>query len=94
MLLLLLVAQHLRPAFARSEPPVLRGRGLEIVDAQGRVRASISVLPPTRITFRMSETLSFASCKAFVQQVSVRATSGPSNASNSFLEMLIFDPFN
>jgi len=44
-LLLLSVAQQLHPAFAQSEPPVLRGRALEIVDGQGRVRASISVLP-------------------------------------------------
>jgi len=48
VLLLLTAAQQWRPAFAQSEPPVLRGRGLEIVDAQGRVRASISVLPPIR----------------------------------------------
>jgi hypothetical protein len=47
-LLLLAVAQQLRPAFAQGEPAVLRGRGLEIVDAQGRVRASISVLPPIK----------------------------------------------
>ena len=47
-LLLLTVAQQLRPAFAQGEPPVLRGRGLEIVDAQGRIRASITVLPPAR----------------------------------------------
>jgi hypothetical protein len=45
-LLLLSVVQQLRPAFAQSEPAVLRGRALEIVDGQGRVRASISVLPP------------------------------------------------
>ena len=32
-------------AFAQSDAPVLRGRALEIVDAQGRVRASIGVLP-------------------------------------------------
>ena len=47
-LLLLAVAQQFRPAFAQGELPVLRGRGLEIVDAQGRVRASIQVLPPAR----------------------------------------------
>lgn len=47
-LLLLTIAQQLRPAFAQSELPVLRGRGLEIVDAQGRVRASIQVLPPAK----------------------------------------------
>ena len=49
-LLALGVAQQLRPAFAQSELPVLRGRGLEIVDSQGRVRASISVLPPSGTT--------------------------------------------
>ena len=47
-LLLLAVAQQLHPAFAQADPPVLRGRALEIVDGQGRVRASISVLPPGR----------------------------------------------
>ena len=46
-LLSLGVAQQIRPALAQGEPPVLRGRALEIVDGQGRVRASISVLPPT-----------------------------------------------
>ena len=41
-------SQQLRPALAQGELPVLRGRALEIVDGQGRVRASISVLPPSR----------------------------------------------
>lgn len=48
-LLLLSLVQQLRPAFAQGEPPVLRGRALEIVDGQGRVRASISVLPPGKV---------------------------------------------
>lgn len=47
-LLLLLVSQQVRPAFGQGEAPVLRGRGLEIVDSQGRVRASISVLPAAK----------------------------------------------
>ena len=47
-LLLLLVSQQLRPAFGQGEAPVLRGRALEIVDSQGRVRASISVLPAAK----------------------------------------------
>lgn len=34
----------MRPAVAQGVPPVLRGRALEIVDDQGRVRASLSVL--------------------------------------------------
>jgi len=44
--LLLGIAQQIRPALAQGELPVLRGRALEIVDGQGRVRASISILPP------------------------------------------------
>jgi hypothetical protein len=48
VLLLLTVALQFRPAFAQGELPVLRGRGLEIIDAQGRVRASIQVLAPAK----------------------------------------------
>ena len=44
MLLALAVAQ-LRPVAAQAVVPVLRGRALEIVDDQGRVRAEIKVLP-------------------------------------------------
>jgi len=47
-LLLFILAQQLHPALAQGEVPVLRGRALEIVDAQGRVRASIQVLPSSR----------------------------------------------
>jgi hypothetical protein len=47
-LLLLTLGQQLRPAFAQGEVPVLRGRALEIVDVQGRVRASINVMPSSR----------------------------------------------
>lgn len=43
LLLAVLVAQSNRPALASETQTMLRGRGLEIVDAQGRVRASISV---------------------------------------------------
>ncbi len=44
-LLLFTLAQQIPPAFAEGAAPVLRGSGLEIVDGQGRVRASITVLP-------------------------------------------------
>jgi hypothetical protein len=47
-LLLFTLAQQLRPVFAQGDVPVLRGRALEIIDAQGRVRASINVLPSSR----------------------------------------------
>jgi hypothetical protein len=46
--LVLTVAQQLRPTFALSEAPVLRARALEIIDGQGRVRASINVLPSSK----------------------------------------------
>ena len=42
------LAQQLHPVFAQGELPVLRGRALQIVDDQGRVRASISILPPDK----------------------------------------------
>jgi hypothetical protein len=45
LLLGLLISQVNRPAIASETPAMLRGRGLEIVDAKGRVRASISVMP-------------------------------------------------
>lgn len=38
-----------RKAEAQNTAPLLRGRGLEIVDAQGRVRASITVEPPVTV---------------------------------------------
>jgi hypothetical protein len=47
--LALLGYQVLRPGLARAAtddiPAILRGRALEIVDARGKVRASIAVLP-------------------------------------------------
>ncbi len=45
VILLVTLTQQIRPAFAEGPAPVLRGSGLEIVDGQGRVRASITVLP-------------------------------------------------
>ena len=48
VILLLSLAQQFRPALAQGEPAVLRGRALEIVDGQGRVRASINVLPSSK----------------------------------------------
>src|SRR5262245_12709199 len=48
VLLALTFARQSGLAFAESGAPVLRGRALEIVDDQGRVRASINVLPAGR----------------------------------------------
>lgn len=43
---------HLGTVSAQGAPSILRGRGLEIVDAQGRVRASITVEPPVVVDAR------------------------------------------
>jgi hypothetical protein len=43
--LLMFTLAQMRPASAQDIAPVLRGRGLQIVDDHGRVRASIQVLP-------------------------------------------------
>ncbi len=43
--LLLVVLPQVRPTVAQGVAPVLRGKALEIVDDQGRIRASISLLP-------------------------------------------------
>ncbi|MBE7171652.1 MAG: hypothetical protein INR73_13760 [Williamsia sp.] len=54
LLLVFLLAQ-LKPAIAQgpkpvqSAAPVLRGRGLEIVDSLGRIRASITIQPPVEV---------------------------------------------
>jgi hypothetical protein len=45
VVLLMLSLTRLDAAAATDTAPVLRGRALEIVDDQGRVRASISVMP-------------------------------------------------
>jgi hypothetical protein len=46
LVLLLGLVSQLRSVAAQDAAPVLRGRALEIVDAQGRVRASLGILPP------------------------------------------------
>ncbi len=51
-LLGVLLLNQIRPVQANDNFSVLRGRGLEIVDAQGKVRASIQLVPagPARKT--------------------------------------------
>src|SRR5207302_10410860 len=46
LLLLIFLLAQIRRTRASEVAPVLRGRGLEIVDAQGRVRAAILVHGP------------------------------------------------
>ena len=47
LVLLVVVFAQARPVSAQGDPQVLRGRALEIVDDQGRVRASITIEPRT-----------------------------------------------
>jgi hypothetical protein len=56
---------------ANSGAPMLRGRGLEIVDAQGKVRASIQIVPagPAR---RPDGSLSEAKGKIYPETVLLR----------------------
>jgi hypothetical protein len=44
-LLIFVLLSHIGPALANSVAPVVRGRALEIVDDQGRIRAGIKVQP-------------------------------------------------
>ena len=55
LLIMILLLAQLQPSYARkTDPPsVLRGTGLEIVDAQGKVRASITILPDERTADRV-----------------------------------------
>lgn len=45
IVILLFLWNHVRSVEASGEPPVLRGRALEIVDAQGKLRASLQIIP-------------------------------------------------
>ncbi len=46
---------HARPTGAQTADPVLRGRGLELMDEHGRSRASIRVEPGGEVVFRLTD---------------------------------------
>lgn len=54
LVLLVFLLTQIRRAGAQDVAPVLRGRALEIVDAQGRVRADIAVYSET-VLLRMGD---------------------------------------
>jgi len=67
LLLFVFLLAQLQPSYARKtdSPSILRGTGLEIVDAHGKVRGSITILPdnntakgvtPGGIIFRLIDT--------------------------------------
>ena len=49
LLLAFNISQQRSVSAAQRSPAILRGSGLEIVDSEGRVRAMIGVLPPSKM---------------------------------------------
>ena len=47
LMILMFLLTRIRTVEANDVMPVLRGRGLELVDEKGRLRAEIKVLPPS-----------------------------------------------
>jgi len=95
-LLLVTLMQQVRPAFAESQSPMLRGSGLEIVDGQGRVRASITVLPagkseagdayPETVLLRLITERGRPSVKVSTSEESSGLTvSGPTNTRDTYV---------
>jgi hypothetical protein len=95
-LLLLTLMQQMRPAFAEGAAPVLRGSGLEIVDGQGRVRASITVLPagksqggeayPETVLLRLITERGRPSVKISTSEESSGLTvAGPTNTNDTYV---------
>src|SRR5262249_53804625 len=98
VLSLFLLAQ-LRPASATQEVvPVLRGRALQIVDDQGKVRASISVMPaspqkdgsvyPETVLLRLITEKGRPSVKISASEESALAAFiGPTGTKNTYVQM-------
>ena len=96
-LLMFLVAQS-RPVEAQNVAPVLRGRALEIVDDQGRVRASISVLAagtsahgdryPETVLLRLITERGRPSVKISTSEEAAGLTLvGPSNTKDTYVQL-------
>lgn len=85
-LLVFLLGRAAVPVAAGDEPPMLRGSGLQIVDSQGRIRASLGVLPPSTATDGKpsGETVLFRLINADGQP-SVKIATGPAVAGLSFV---------
>lgn len=95
-LLLFTLMQQIRPAFAQGAAPMLRGSGLEIVDGQGRVRASIKVLAagksqdgetyPETVLLRLITERGRPSVKISTSEESSGVTvSGPTNTKDTYI---------
>jgi hypothetical protein len=97
-LLIFTLAQQ-RPVVAEGISPVLRGRGLQIVDERGRVRASIQVLPASRqkngepsaetVLLRLITERGRPSVKIGAsEEAAGLALVGPSNTKDTYVQMM------
>ena len=96
LVVLILTLAATRSAIAPGVAPVLRGRSLEIVDDQGRVRASLSVLPagtsehgdrfPETVLLRLITELGRPSVKISTSELAAGVSlAGPSNTRDTYV---------
>jgi len=104
LLLVSLLVERIQPAFASpGAAEVLRGKGLEIVDAQGRVRASIEIIPrdstvkmpdgtvgyPETVLLRLSSSIGRPNVKlAATEDGSGMSLGGSSDARNTYMQLM------
>jgi len=92
---LLFTLFHVRSVVSEDVAPVLRGRGLQIVDERGQVRASISVLPaqaqangetsPEMVLLRLITEQGRPSVKiSAAEEAAGVMVAGPSNTRNTY----------
>jgi hypothetical protein len=97
-LLIFLLLSHIGPALANGVAPVLRGRVLEIVDEQGRPRATLSVVPastqangesyPETVLLRLITERGRPSVKISASEQSAgMALVGPSNTKETYVQL-------
>jgi hypothetical protein len=97
-LLIFLLLSHIGPALANGAAPVLRGRALEIVDEQGRARATLNVMPastqpngetyPETVLLRLITERGRPSVKISTsEQGAGLALVGPSNTKDTYVQL-------
>jgi len=98
LLILAIALGQMRPAAAEGVAPILRGRALQIVDEDGKVRASIEVIPATRqkdgeisaetVLLRLITEKGRPSVKIGASEESaMMGLIGPSNTKNTYVTM-------
>lgn len=89
---------HVQPARASGPEQVLRGKSLEIVDDQGRVRASLNVMPagvsahgdsyPETVLLRLITEQGRPSVKISTsEQAAMVALIGPTNTKDTYVQL-------